>query len=69
MGKKLVVDSSVLIILSRREDLEAYLTRRKGEGYEVLIPRAIMRERRTQEIRRGNQGKISRVGDQDNAID
>lgn len=44
MGKKLVVDSSVLIILSRREDLEAYLTRRKGEGYEVLIPRAIMRE-------------------------
>ncbi len=44
MGKKLVVDSSVLIILSRMGALEAYLTRRKGEGYEVLVPRAIVRE-------------------------
>jgi predicted PilT family ATPase len=44
MSKRLVVDSSVLIILSRRGTLEAYLQRRKKEGYEVLIPKAIARE-------------------------
>ena len=44
MSKRLVVDSSVLIVLSRRGTLEAYLQRRKKEGYEVLIPKAIARE-------------------------
>jgi len=44
MNKKLVIDSSVLIILNRRGTLEEYLKRRKDEGYEVFIPRAIARE-------------------------
>mgnify|MGYP001062033526 CR=1 FL=1 len=44
MSKKLVIDSSVLIVLSRRGKLEEYLKRRRYEGYEVLIPQAIARE-------------------------
>lgn len=44
MSKKLVVDSSVLIVLSRKEILEEYLKRKKHEGYEVLIPKAIAKE-------------------------
>jgi len=44
MSKKLVLDSSVLIILNRRGTLEEYLKRKKDEGYEVLIPKAIVRE-------------------------
>jgi len=44
MSRKLVVDSSVLIVVSRRGALEEYLKWRKREGYEVLVPRAIARE-------------------------
>ncbi len=44
MDKKLVVDSSVLIVLNGRGTLEEHLRRRRDEGYEVLIPRAIARE-------------------------
>ena len=44
MSKRLVVDSSILIVLSRRNALEEYLQRRKKEGYQVLIPKAIARE-------------------------
>jgi len=44
MSKKLVVDSSILIVLSRRGALEEYLRQKKHEGYEVLIPRAVARE-------------------------
>jgi rRNA-processing protein FCF1 len=44
MSRKLVVDSSVFIALSRRGTLEQYLKQKKDEGYEVLIPRAIARE-------------------------
>jgi len=44
MSKRLVVDSSILIVLSRRNTLEEYLQRRKKEGYQVLIPKAIARE-------------------------
>ena len=44
MSKRLVVDSSILIGLSRRRTLEEYLLRRKKEGYQVLIPKAIKRE-------------------------
>ncbi len=44
MSKKLVVDSSILIVLSRRGALEEYLKQKKHEGYEVLIPRAVARE-------------------------
>jgi len=40
----LVVDSSVLIALSKSGDLERSLRRRILEGYEVLVPRAIMWE-------------------------
>jgi hypothetical protein len=41
MNKKLVMDSSVLIILNRRGTIEKYLRRKKDE---VLIPKAIARE-------------------------
>lgn len=44
MSKKLVVDSSILIVLSRRGALEQYLKQKKHEGYEILIPRAVARE-------------------------
>jgi len=44
MSKKLVVNSSVLIALSRRGTLEQYLKQKTDEGYEVLIPKAIARE-------------------------
>jgi len=44
MNKKIVVDSSVLIVLNRRGKLEEYLRRKRDEGYEVLIPRAIANE-------------------------
>jgi len=44
MSKKLVVDSSILIVLSRRGALEEYLRQKKHEGYEVLIPRAVAKE-------------------------
>jgi len=44
MSKRLVVDSSVLIVLSRKGTLEEYLKQRKHEGYEVLIPRAVAKE-------------------------
>jgi len=39
-----VIDSSVLIVLNRRGNLEEYLKRKRDEGYEVLIPKAIARE-------------------------
>lgn len=44
MSKKLVMDSSVLIALDRIGILQQDLKRRRDEGYEVLIPRAIARE-------------------------
>ena len=44
MSKKLVVDSSVIIVLSRRGTLERFLRRKRAEGYEVIIPKAIARE-------------------------
>jgi len=44
MNKKLVIDSSILITLDRRRTLDEYLRRKKDEGYEILIPRAIARE-------------------------
>jgi len=44
MNRKLVVDSSVLIPLNRRGKLEEYLRRKRDEGLEVIIPRAIARE-------------------------
>ena len=44
MSKKLVVDSSILVILSRRGTLEQYLKQKKDEGYEILIPKAIAKE-------------------------
>ena len=44
MSKKLVIDSSVLIALDRKGTLQQDLKRKKDEGYEVLIPRAIARE-------------------------
>jgi len=44
MNKRLVADSSVLIVLNRRGKLEEYLRRKRDEGYEVLIPRAIVNE-------------------------
>lgn len=44
MSKRVVIDSSVLIMLSRRGKLKQYLEQRKDEGYEVLILKAIMRE-------------------------
>lgn len=42
--KLLVVDSSVLKPLNRRGTLEDYLRRKRDEGFEVIIPRAIARE-------------------------
>jgi len=39
-----VIDSSVLIVLKRKGKLEEYLKRKRDEGYEVLIPKAIARE-------------------------
>jgi len=44
MSKKLIIDSSVLIVLGRKGELEEYLKKRKKEGYEILIPKAISRE-------------------------
>ena len=44
MHRRLVVDSSVLIALSRKGELEDRLTRWKSEGYEVKIPKAIAEE-------------------------
>jgi len=44
MNKKLVIDSSVIIVLNRREMLGEYLRRKRDEGYEVFIPKAIARE-------------------------
>jgi len=44
MSKKLIIDSSVLIVLSRKGELEEYLKKKKQEGYDILIPRAIARE-------------------------
>lgn len=44
MTKKLIIDSSVLIVLSRKGELEEYLKKKKQEGYEILVPRAIARE-------------------------
>ena len=44
MSKKLVIDSSVIILLSRRGKLEQYLKQKKNEGYDVLIPQAISKE-------------------------
>jgi len=40
----LVVDSSVLIALSRSGDLEASLRRRVGAGYAVVVPGAVFEE-------------------------
>lgn len=39
-----MIDSSVLIVLKRKGKLEEYLKRKRDEGYEVLIPKAIARE-------------------------
>jgi len=44
MRKQLVVDSSVLIALSRKGKLVDRLTRWKSEGYQVKIPKAIAEE-------------------------
>jgi len=67
MSRKLVVDSSILIVLSRRGALEGYLKQRKDEGYEVLIPRAIAKElieepkRLAREIRRSSEQLTDKV--------
>lgn len=44
MHRKLVVDSSILIALSRKGKLEDHLRKKKKEGYEVIIPKAIVEE-------------------------
>jgi rRNA-processing protein FCF1 len=44
MHKPLVVDSSVLIALDSRGRLGDYLRQRKDEGYEIIIPEAVMKE-------------------------
>jgi predicted PilT family ATPase len=44
MHKPLVVDSSVLIALDSQGRLEDHLTQWKDEGYEVVIPAAIINE-------------------------
>lgn len=44
MHKPLVVDSSVLIASDNQGRLEGRLRQRKDEGYEVIIPEAIMKE-------------------------
>jgi len=44
MHKRLVVDSSVLIALDSQGRLEGRLRQRKDEGYEAIIPEAIMKE-------------------------
>ena len=44
MSKKLVLDLSVLIVLSRKGTLEEYLKQKKDQDYDVLIPRAIAKE-------------------------
>jgi len=44
MSRKLVVDSSVLIILDRRGTLEQRLSRKRDEGYEVIVPKSVARE-------------------------
>ena len=44
MPKPLIVDSSVLIALSRKGELEDCLRRWKSEGYEVKVPKAIAEE-------------------------
>jgi rRNA-processing protein FCF1 len=44
MRKLLVVDSSVLIALNSRGRLENCLRRRKDEGYEIIVPKAIVKE-------------------------
>jgi len=67
MSRKLVVDFSILIVLSRRGALEGYLKQRKDEGYEVLIPRAIAKElieepkRLAREIRRSSEQLTDKV--------
>ncbi len=67
MSKNLVVDSSVLIILSRRGTLEEYLKRKKDEGYAIIIPKAIARElldepkRLIREIRRRSPELASKI--------
>jgi rRNA-processing protein FCF1 len=44
MHRQLVVDSSVLIALSRKGELEDCLEHWKSEGYEVKVPKAIAEE-------------------------
>jgi rRNA-processing protein FCF1 len=44
MHKPLVVDSSVLIALDSQGRLEDHLTQWKDEGYEVVVPAAIINE-------------------------
>jgi rRNA-processing protein FCF1 len=44
MRKQLIADSSILIALSKKGELEDRLTRWKNEGYEVIIPKAIAEE-------------------------
>ncbi len=67
MSKNLVVDSSVLIVLSRRGTLEEYLKRKKDEGYKIIIPKAIARElldepkRLIREIRRRSPELASKI--------
>ncbi len=74
MNKKLVVDSSVLIILSRRGTLEQYLKQKKHAGYQVLIPRAIAKElldeprRLVKEIRKRSPALANKINQSVNAI-
>ncbi len=44
MCRQLIVDSSVLIALSRKNELELRLKHWKSQGYEVKIPRAVAQE-------------------------
>ena len=44
MHRRVVVDSSVLIALSRKGELEDRLRRWKSEGIEVKVPKAIAEE-------------------------
>jgi len=75
MNKKLVVDSSILIVLSRRGALEEYLRWEKHEGYEVLIPRAVARElideprRLAEKIARKSPALASKITQSVEAID
>ncbi len=44
MPKQLILDSSILIALTKRNELQACLERLTNEGYEISIPQAIVDE-------------------------